>query len=311
MREIMRKCIDAGREGCPCGLTASGDCLICSKLNGKNCDDCSWQGACIHNLYQQNGQRPDKGRIAQEMPIDDVRVYSPDFQVFLIKADRGFCQRAARAGAYVFVRGQGDDLWYDTPISVLKSEPNKGLLHLAVCGGGPKSKGLLAQRNSLLVRGVYGNGLVGQASLVENPQNTFVFAKGVAIAPLRNYLDGGMRYGKYLKNLQLFVDVEKTGLDFLKDYFGDLPVESIQVCDFTAFDFSCMEAGPGDNVFALTSPYYVEQIASARVQRSGTDRRGGFVRPAEGNLCCGEGICGACTCVDPKGNTIRRCKVVR
>ena len=301
----MNNCVDAGQVGCPCVLAESGNCLVCSKLNGSDCNNCNWQGVCIYDIYHQNRQQLEIERTAKPFSVEEVRVYNPEFQVFVVRADRGFCQRAAAAGTYVFVRSADDDGWYDTPISVLKSQPDKGLLHLAVCGCGPKSKRLLSQKGTLLIRGIYRNGLSGMQGLREQPKNTFVFAKGIAVAPLRNFLDGGRRYLKFLRNLHLYVDLEKIGFDFFRDYFGDLPTSSISICDFTEFDFSGIEIVPEDNVFALTSPFYVERVRSViRASQS-------LVYPVEGNFCCGEGICGACTRNDPKGNTIRHCKLAK
>ena len=40
MTETIRElCIDAGSENCPCLLAASGDCITCSRLQGKDCCD--------------------------------------------------------------------------------------------------------------------------------------------------------------------------------------------------------------------------------------------------------------------------------
>ena len=48
------------------------------------------------------------------------------------------------------------------------------------------------------------------------------------------------------------------------------------------------------------SPYYADQIEAAA--------DGGVVRPNSGNLCCGEGVCGACAYDDEAGKTVHRCK---
>lgn len=304
----MNKCIDAGREGCPCQLAESGNCLVCGRLNGQSCDDCGWQGTCIYTLYRQNGRRLIRERSERIFDIVDVRDYRSDFKVFVLHADRGYCQKASTVGSYVFVKGVDDNSWFELPISILKSEPDKERIHLGVCACGPKSKKLLAQDSRLSVRGVYDNGLSGLQGLAPNPVKTLVFVKGIAMAPLRNFLDGGERYVKYLKNLKLYVDPDKVDFDFFKDYFGDLPAASIEVRNF-AKEGLCslqeLEQDPADiNVFALTSPYYANQIQQA----AGENRT--IVRPTEGSFCCGEGVCGACTFVDEDGRTIRRCKSI-
>lgn len=301
------KCIDAGRQGCPCALAESGQCLACGRLRGESCEACNWQGSCIYSLYEQNGGGISKTRTEQLMTVKQVRDYTADFKVFIVEAGKGFCQKAQRAGAYVFVRPETAQKWYEAPISVLKAEPERGLLHLGVCRCGPKSGVLFQEENRLWVRGVYNNALAGFDALQNEPAETMIFAKGIAIAPLRNFLDGGAQYAKWLNNLHLYVDLDKVGTDFFKDYFGDLPTEAVEVRNFlkeglcSLEDLDHMEETSEANIFALTSPYYADMVERAAGRK--------VVRPTEGNMCCGEGICGACTCADEAGKTIRRCKI--
>ena len=308
----MNRCIDAGREGCPCVLAQSGNCLVCSRLGGGSCDDCCWQGTCIYTLYEQSRRRVVLERQARALEIEEVRHYGPNFKVFVLKADKGYCQKAQSAGAYVFVKRPEDHDWFGAPISILKSEPDRELLHLAISACGPKTSRILEETKKLSVRGIYYNALAGHGNLLADPEETFIFAKGVAIAPLRNYLDGGSRYRQYFQNLQAYIDLDKISMDFLKDYFGDLMAEAIQIRDFAKeglcsleqLDYLEMQAQTRAriNVMALTSPYY-----AGHIQRAVGENKT-ILRPNEGNMCCGEGICGACTEVDQRGRTVHRCK---
>lgn len=308
----MTRCIDNGREGCPCALAASGNCLVCSRLNGGACDDCSWQGTCVYALYEQNGRYIIQERQNRLLPVKEVRTYGPNLKVFVLEADKGYCQKAQTAGAFVFVKTKYDHDWFGAPISVLKSEPDKGCIHLAVCSCGPKTYRILQEREQLHVRGIYYNALTGQKGLLTDPEETYIFAKGVAIAPLRNYLDGGSRYTRQLQQMKLFVDLDKTGMDFFKDYFGDLPASAVQIRDFireglcTQTQLEHLQAQCQSrariNLLALTSPYYVRRIQKV------VGKEKSILCPTEGNMCCGEGVCGACTETDPRGRLIRKCK---
>ena len=201
------------------------------------------------------------------------------------------------------------DRWYGMPVSVLKAEPEKERLHLGVSSCGPKSGSLLAAEKILCVRGVYYNALSGMGGLDAEPEGSLIYAKGIAMAPLRNFLDGGTRYSKWLKNMNLYVDLDKVGFDFFKDYFGDLPVDSIHVKDFASGGLESAEvlnnmeqmAQTGKiNILSLTSPYYADKVETSAGKK--------IVRPTSGNMCCGEGVCGACTYDDETGKTIHRCK---
>lgn len=296
-------CIDAGREGCPCALAEYGKCLVCSKLSGGSCEDCNWQGSCIYTLYQQNGRKLVKARQDKTYEIAEIKQYGENFKVFVLKADKGFCQKAQTAGAYVFVRASESEEWYGMPVSVLKAEPEKERLHLGISSCGPKSGSLLTAEKTLCVRGVYYNALSGMGGLDAEPEGSLIYAKGIAMAPLRNFLDGGTRYSQWLKNMNLYVDIDKVGFDFFKDYFGDLPVSSIHVKDFAGDGLCSMEEmGTNEkiNVFSLTSPYYADKVEASAGKK--------IVRPTKGNMCCGEGVCGACTYDDETGKTIHRCK---
>ena len=62
-------CIDAGSENCPCLLAESGDCITCSRLQGKDCCDCNWRGVCIYNEYIQNGKKINNRRESKKTRI--------------------------------------------------------------------------------------------------------------------------------------------------------------------------------------------------------------------------------------------------
>lgn len=294
-------CIDAGREGCPCALAQYGKCIVCGRLSGGTCNDCNWQGSCIFSIYQQNGRSLVKARGGQRLEIEEVKVYSETFKVFVLKASKGFCQKASMAGTYVFARSSEADIWSDMPVSVLKSEPEKGRLHLGICGCGPKSADIINEEKELYVRGVYYNALSGMSMLTHKPDVTAVYAKGIAIAPLRNLLDGGTKYRKWLTNMKLFMDIDKVGMDFFADYFGDISASSVEILEMIKGDIPVIGGESSTvNVIALTSPYYAEKIEELYGRK--------VTRPTKGNMCCGEGMCGACTFDDENGKTIHGCK---
>ena len=49
-------CIDVGSENCPCYLALTGDCLICSRLQGKDYCGCNWAGVCVYNEFIQGNK---------------------------------------------------------------------------------------------------------------------------------------------------------------------------------------------------------------------------------------------------------------
>ncbi len=294
----MGKCIDSGKAGCPCALSTAEKCIICSRLNGGTCNDCNWSGVCIYMLFRQEGGKP-LSRKERKMKICDITTYNETFKVFTVQADKGMCQKAQEAGAYMFLRRTNDTNWYDTPVSVLKSEPENGIIHFGISETGPKSKRLLDEKNEFIVRGVYYNGISNIDKLRSDVKMNIVYGKGIAIAPFRNILDMKERYGAGITDVTLIYDDAKCGMDFFRDYFGDMCVAKIKICDFSEEKF-LIGSNERKNIFAFTSPYYTNIIE----QKYNQD----IVKPTEGNFCCGEGVCGACTVNNTEGNTIHRCK---
>lgn len=330
------RCADAGRDNCPCQLGAYGKCPVCPRI-GKQmadmscCEDCGWSGTCIYTVYEQSLRQTSPIRRERVCRIVNVKNYLPDFRVFLLAADRGFCQKASAAGAYVFLRRQERGGWFDFPVSVLKAEPEKGLLHLGICGIGVKSRDVLQaeEGEALVVRGIFENALTvpdGSRQEKRKTEQAVVFAKGIAVAPLRNLLDGpptGVHKKLYPDKILLYLDTERIGWDFFLEYFGDLPAKSVHIEDFREHfqtagtgaaeisgkaeglgfaDFDRLE-GNGlaePDFYALTSLYYADFLQNL-VGRQ-------IVRPVSGSLCCGEGICGACGFDDEEGRTVHRCK---
>ncbi len=74
-------CIDAGTENCPCYLALTGDCLTCSRLQGKDYCDCMWKGVCIYNEFQQAGERINNPRKDFKAKITARKFYLDDLVV--------------------------------------------------------------------------------------------------------------------------------------------------------------------------------------------------------------------------------------
>ena len=81
-------------------------------------------------------------------------------------------------------------------------------------------------------------------------------------------------------------DVEAVGRKIRKDY---------EYC------LNCSTEHP--NMMFMTSPYFVQRISEeAQIPMRQ------IIFPNHANMCCGEGICGACSHTDNDGTTVRACK---
>ncbi|MDO4552218.1 MAG: sulfide/dihydroorotate dehydrogenase-like FAD/NAD-binding protein, partial [Bacillota bacterium] len=163
MSRSKNSCIDAGTENCPCYLAVTGDCLTCSRLQGKDCSDCDWRGVCIYNEFVQGNRKVNGPRTETEVKIVSVRFYTEDLAVLVLQTGRGMALKGRRPGSYVFLRRPGAPHFFDAPLSIMRSDTENGLLHLAVKEAGTKTRELLSAREgeTLLLRGIYRNGILG------------------------------------------------------------------------------------------------------------------------------------------------------
>lgn len=313
-------CIDAGSENCPCYLAVTGDCLICSRLQGKNYCDCDWRGVCIYNEFVQGNRKVNNPRKDFEAKIVQRKLYKEDLVVYILDVGKGFAMKAERPGSYLFVKASGANSFYDMPISVMKADVEKGQIYLAIKIISTKTKALLSEKDRLVLRGPYRNGIHGINPIIRKKgknQNTLIIAKGIGIAP------GIMasQAFRYKGCVDMVIDTEKISGELIEDYVeAERPVNSqgmnktengmirylsLMEKDTASELESLMKKKQYDNVILLVSDYYIESL-------------GGMIKkilPAADlavsnnfRICCGEGLCGSCSVDTSSGDTIKMCK---
>lgn len=286
-------CIDAGTDNCPCLLAESGDCITCSRLQGKDCCDCNWRGVCIYNEYIQNGKKINNRRTGKKARLLKKIWYGEDLVVLVVEVSKGFALKASLPGSYVFVKRYGQRECYSMPVSVMCAEPEKGTVHLAVKVMAGKTKDLVEASDELEIRGVYRNGLLGVSKLLtKKPQKVLCITKGAGFAPAANY--NRWAFGK--DTVDMIIDLDKINQELVNDYLADRPVNSIRYVDLEP-DFICPEGY--DAVLLLASDYFIRSVSIPESQK---------VCSNNFHMCCGEGICGACTMVDSQGKSHKMCK---
>lgn len=286
-------CIDAGSENCPCLLAQSGDCITCSRLQGKDCCDCNWRGVCIYNEYIQNGRKINNRRQNRKTQIIKRRWYGEDLMVLEVEVGKGFALKASMPGSYVFLKPCGESDCYSVPVSVMRAEPEGGKLHLAVKVVAGKTKALADAGDEIEIRGVYRNGLLGVARLLtKKPQKVLCITKGIGFAPAANY--NAWAFGK--DTVDMIIDLDKINQELVNDYLKDYPVNRICYTELERVSFCPDEY---DVVMLLASDYYLQNIRIPEEKK---------VYSNNFHMCCGEGICGACTMVDEQGKSYKMCK---
>lgn len=299
-------CIDAGSENCPCYLAVTGDCLICSRLQGKDYCNCNWRGVCIYNEFIQSNRKVNNPRQNFEAKIAEKKFYKEDLIVYILDVEKGLAMKAERPGSYLFVKGRESNSFYDIPISVMKADVEKGQIHLAIKVISAKTKALLMEEERFVLRGPYRNGVHGITPIIRKKGrdlNTLIIAKGIGVAPGILALEALRRRS----NVDMIVDTEKISEEMIDDYLKNEPIRYLSLAEKDSWKDleDLMKQKRYGSVILLTSDYYIENIGKM-VKRILPEAD--LAVSNNFRICCGEGLCGSCSVVTSGGSTIKMCK---
>lgn len=329
MTYINSLCADVGTANCPCILASTGDCLVCSRLSGRDECDCRWSGVCIYNEYIQNGSIVREKRENRCAEILKRTWYGSDLLVIVFKVPKGFALRASRPGSFIFVNPVGSSEFSNVPVSVMKADADNGRISIAIKIISGKTKAVAEEKTRLNVRGVYGNGLLGKglpglledikdAGVSKENKKWLIITKGIGFAPAVNLIDNVRDHIK----IDIITDTEKVNEEIIEDYLkselaGHSSVEIFSASLQSMTEKLVSERARGryctlggrynadmyDRVILMTSDYYIKTLAE---NMEVPDHKLVFCNNFK--MCCGEGICGACGHIDCKGNVNKMCK---
>ncbi|MGI6727194.1 MAG: hypothetical protein ACOX4P_01325 [Anaerovoracaceae bacterium] len=301
-------CIDAGSENCPCYLAVTGDCLICSRLQGREECDCKWKGVCIYNEFLQGNRRVNNPRKDFYAKIINKKYYLDDLVVFTIDVGTGFALKASIPGSYLFIKDKESNSYYDTPLCVMKTDIEKGHITLAIKIISAKTKTLAEAEDGLMVRGVYRNGILGISAIIGKhmiDQKILLITKGTGLASAILAADYLWRKNR----VDCVIDREKISEEMISDYMGEgdgiIKYMSLINKDEVKELADLVDREQYDAVIMLMSDYFLKEIGTMIKELLPNAR---YAFSNNFHICCGEGICGACTTIDNNGDTIKMCK---
>lgn len=321
-------CIDAGTPNCPCPLAETGDCLVCSRLNGRDKCDCSWCGLCIYNEFIQNDEKARNRRKEAALPIVSRRWYGSDIVIIEIGADKKTVLEGSNPGSIMFLNGTQDP-YFAVPVSIMRTDMQRSTVSFALKVISAKTKAIAKSEEKLFARGIYRNGLLSGSleaeplsiSLIKGAQGASTAAswlfltKGVGFAPAVNIID---RLPAEVF-ADMVIDTEKITEEIISDTLsrcdavrnGSVKMDIAPLMRLLDEEDKLRQKyekmiGTYDKVFILASDYYIKALSAAF---GIPDDR--LVYANNFNMCCGEGICGACCHVDENGNVSKMCKCRR
>ena len=313
MNYEMIDCIDAGTSFCPCHLAETNECILCSQLQGQKFCDCkNWKGTCIFQELIWNNEQSKAERETYRGLIIRKREIEKGLIELVIQVDHELCKQLCSPGSYVFLRAPMTTDYFDTPISILESNIRDNTLSIIVEIEGIKTKKIdeKSEGDYLLIKGPFWNGVLGLKNIERcKDKNVLIVSRGIGMAPMipvirKLYMQGNrisvvLDKGRYNTNfIQELLDrysCKVLGIETL--YKGELTPEfSTRLEEFIEKETVEHIHISGPDILILESLKKINE----RVKTSCCNNA---------KMCCGQGVCGACT-TRFEGHIVKRlCKL--
>lgn len=308
------KCIDSGSEYCPCNLALCGECLLCSQLKGeKFCDCCNWNGVCIYQEFISNNSMPKEGRKTYKSKILKKIFIEENLLELELEITHGLANSLINPGSFIFILDE-DKNFYDIPISVMETDKEKNTIKILIEIKGIKTKRILnsLDKDEIKIKAPYWNGIFGVDNIMNlKDSKAIIIAKSIGIAPIVPVI---RKLKQNNNEIMVYVDTNDTKYNFLESVIekydcnlskitimnnGNLTEEMKYILkDQIKNNISLIYTAGADILTKLTIDF-VDKEATRKIKLSCCNNF---------KMCCGEGICGACT-IRYKGGVVRRyCK---
>lgn len=309
-------CIDCGTEYCPCKLAESGECILCSQLHGECfCDCLNWKGVCVYQEFYNNGMKAKEGRKAITCKVVAVEQIAKELTMIKFSAPHKLALDLVKPGSYIFIRTD-ENYFFDIPISIMESDIENNIITVVIEVRGIKTKRIQSIKlyDEIVIRGPYWNGVFGVDNLAaQKEKNCLIFARGIGMAPMmpvirklvsnNNEVDVYVDSNPYDKNF-VKENIEKYGI-YPKEtnllYNGKLSKEGRFIIDHSIKDKNIEFIHlAGADILTYCVIDYLDKINRNDIKLSCCNNF---------KMCCGEGICGACTARFAGHKVKRFCKL--
>ena len=309
-------CIDAGSEFCPCHLAESGECILCSQLQGSHfCDCLNWKGVCIYQELYNNGNKAKEQRKTYTCKVCEKVLCQDDVLLIKFEAPHKLVIDLSKPGSFIFIRTE-ENIYFDVPISILDANIDTNIISIMIEIRGVKTKKLLEikEGGNITIRGPYWNGVFGVKNIKkQKDSNAIVLARGIGMAPMLPVI-------KKLKenNNQVTVILDKAPFKdiYVTDYLealeivpqemnlidkGELSAEAkVSIKSLIKYNSINLIHIAGADILTFKVIDYLDELERKDIDLSCCNNF---------KMCCGEGVCGSCT-TRFSGHRVKRfCKV--
>lgn len=297
-------CADAGGKYCPCHLAYSGDCIKCSLIRGAKTCECKWQGVCIYNELEHNKIVPVEERKESLCKIIEKKEIESNIYLLKIKIPSYLIRDLREPGAYVFLKDKNRESgFFNAPISVMDVDEENNILEVIVGARGIKTKPLI-KCNEVIVKAPYFNGIFGLKEIKSNQYDKcVVILSGLSQVNSLNVIKRLLRNNN---EVEVFIDEDGKRIEIIEEKIKDMGV-NIQLFNLDDKRESLINYLKNNNisfVYSCGLIYFNKDILQLI---DSIDNKIKFAIPNNNLICCGEGICGACT-VRLNNCRIKTCK---
>lgn len=294
-------CIDAGTEYCPCKLAEAGQCLTCSQCQGKCfCDCLNWKGVCIYQELHNNGNKAKDGRKTYDCIVKEVIKFNEDAIMIKFEAPHKLVLDLVKPGSYIFIRTD-ENKYFDIPISIMDSNLENDIITIVVEVRGIKTNRLLDTKanENIVIRGPYWNGVFGLKNIAsQNNGKVLVLSRGIGMAPMMPVV---RKLISQDNDVNIIIDKSPFDDNFAKELLNKYSLkltESVLLYKGKLSDYAkviikdSLKDGvkfihiAGADILTYSVIQYLDEINRNDIQLSCCNNF---------KMCCGEGICGACT----------------
>ena len=297
-------CVDCGNKYCPCHLAYTGDCIKCSLIRGEKTCDCAWQGICVYNEVQHSNEELVNERKEYSCDILEKSEIADKLFLVKIKIPKSLAKDLCSPGAYVLLKSKNrESAIFNTPISVMNVDEENSILEVVIKQVGVKTKTLLDFKD-IIVKGPYFNGIFGVDKICKTKNsNCLVGLSGLSqvnsINVIRKLVDN--------KNtVEVFINKNSIILEEVTEKLNNLGV-NIHIIDIEEDKNFILDYIKRNNVSLVYSGGYNNFNKYMKDLVDSVNKDIAFAIANNNLICCGEGICGACT-VNLNGERVKSCK---
>ena len=297
-------CVDCGSQYCPCHLAYTGDCIKCSLIRGEKTCDCAWQGICVYNEVQHSNEKLVNERKEYSCDILEKSEIAENLFLVKIKIPKNLVKHLCSPGAYVLLKSKNrESAIFNTPISVMNVDAENSILEVVIKQVGIKTKTLL-DFEDVIVKGPYFNGIFGVDKICKTKNsNCLVGLSGLSQVNSINVVR------KLLENkntVEVFINKNSIILEEVTEKLNNLGV-NIHIIDIEEDKNFILDYIKRNNVSLVYSGGYNNFNKYMKELVDSINKDIALAIANNNLICCGEGICGACT-VNLNGERVKSCK---